>query len=159
MSTARARANHKLYLARILLGAWRTALDAADIPASTLNQAYAPAVRRHLLEAYGWFLLEISHPALLPEQVPGSVAELPELAEGRALAGELREFQRLERESWLADLLQEPDEWSNSSATAAPSAPNLASSVADMPDVNTQAHWADHLEALFDRMGDSLDEY
>ena len=59
MNAARANANQALYLAKILLGAWRRDSDAAEVADATLRQAYLPAVRTHLVQAYGWFLLEV----------------------------------------------------------------------------------------------------
>src|SRR5690606_2772142 len=70
MSSPRGQANHGLYLARVLLAAWRRDLAAEDIPASVLAQAVGPAVRGHLLDAYGWFLLDLQKPAQLPATPP-----------------------------------------------------------------------------------------
>ena len=159
MSTARARANHKLYLARILLDAWQTALEAQQLPARTLNQAFATPVKNHLLESYGWFLLEISQPAALPPAPPQNTAELPAVAAGKALPGEIREFALLEREGWLAELLAESDEWSAQSSRPTGGPVNLARPESALPGPDLLAHWAGQLESLFDRMGDSLDEY
>ncbi len=159
MSTARARANHKLYLARILLDAWQTALQAEQLPARTLNQAFATPVRNHLVESYGWFLLEISQPGSLPAVPPRHTGELPAVAEGKALAGEIREFAQLEREGWLAELLADCDEWGASSTSPAGGSPNLAGPESGLPGPDLLAHYAGQLESLFDRMGDSLDEY
>lgn len=159
MSTARARANHKLYLARILLDAWQTALEAEQLPARTLNQAFATAVKNHLVQSYGWFLLEISQPASLPAVPPQHTGELPVIAEGKALAGEIREFAQLEREGWLAELLADCDEWGAQSTRPAGGSPNLAGPESSLPGPDLLAHYAGQLESLFDRMGDSLDEY
>lgn len=155
MSTGRARANHKLYLARIVIDAWNRALQAQDIPANLLTQAFLPAAREHLLDAYGWFLLELSNPGQWPEQPPHSCTELPALAEGKALAGEIREFQQLEAKGWLAGLLAPPQLAPRSSRGGG----NLAAPAQEAQDPATLSLWAGHLERLFERMSDSLDEY
>ena len=159
MSTARARANHKLYLARILLDAWQAALEAQEVPARTLHQAFATSVRAHLLESYGWFLLEICQPASLPPVPPHHTGQLPAITEGKAMPGEIREFTALEREGWLAELLAERDEWATQSSRRAGAPSSLASPETTQPGPDLLAHWAGQLESLFDRMGDSLDEY
>ena len=47
-----------------------------------------------------------------------------------------------------------------SSLAPAPRQPgNLAVTVGDLPGVDQAANWLGQLEALFERMGDSLDEY
>ena len=153
MSSARGQANHSLYLARILLAAWRRDLDAESVAAITLDQAYLPAVRNHLSRAYGWFLLEITRPGALPADPPACLADLPEVVDGKAVPGEILEFQRLEQDGWIADML---------STDAAPvrvsSVGNLAANTSlSGPDQALQ--WASQLQQLFDRMADSLDEY
>lgn len=153
MGSARGKANHALYLARILIGAWQRDHADGSIAAITLAQAYAPAVRGHLLDAYGWFLLEITRPGALPDTPPRCLAELPAQAEGKALPGEIREFQQLEREGWIGELLAY-----SPVVAAMPSAGNLAANVSGPTPADATA-WADRLQALFDRMGDSLDEY
>jgi hypothetical protein len=154
MSSARGQANHELYLAKILLASWRRALAEQDIPAVTLGQAFLPAVREHLLAAYGWFLLSLAGIQPLPPRPPARCAELPALAEGKALPGEIREFQRLESEGWMARLQAEPGRMAAASGPA-----NLATAHNDLPGPELVAQWAEHLAAVFDRMSDSLDEY
>ena len=153
MSSARGQANHALYLARILITAWRRDLDLETVATVTLTQAYLPAIRHHLGNAYGWFLLEITRPGGLPAQPPGRVAELADVVAGKAVPGELVEFQTLEDGGWIGDML-------SGEASPAPtiSAGNLAMNA---PPAGPQeaAGWADQLQSLFDRMGDSLDEY
>jgi len=153
MSSPRGQANHCLYLARLLLAAWRRDLAAEDIPASVLAQAFAPAVRGHLLDAYGWFLLDLQKPAQLPATPPHSVIALPPVAPGKAAPAEIAEFSRLERDGWLAELLREP------TVTPPPrSGPNLATPNADLPDPESLLAQAQQLENAFSRMGDFLDE-
>ena len=100
MSSARGQANHALYLARILIDAWQRDSDARSVAATILSQAYAPAIREHLVTAYGWFLLEVTRPGALPEQPPRSLSELPDVSDGKALPGEIREFHRLEQDGF-----------------------------------------------------------
>ena len=153
MSSARGRANHALYLARILLAAWRRDLDAESVAAVTLTSAYLPGVRQHLVDAYGWFLLEITRPGALPEKPPRSLSDLPEVAEGKALPGEIREFQQLEQGGWIGEML------SSDSVTPAPSSASSLAVAAPLSGPEQASLWADQLQSLFDRMGDSLDEY
>jgi hypothetical protein len=157
VSSARGQANQALYLARILLAAWRRDLEAESVAAVTLTGAYLPGVRQHLIDAYGWFLLEITRPGALPGQPPRSLSELPEVAEGvaegKALPGEIREFQQLEQGGWIGDML------SGDSLTPAPSRASSLAVAAPLTGPEQAALWADQLQTLFDRMGDSLDEY
>lgn len=153
MSSARGHANHALYLARILLAAWRRDIEAESVAAVTLTAAYLPAVRAHLASAYGWFLLEITRPGALPDNPPRGVYELPEIGAGKALPGEIREFQKLEERGWIGDMLA-----ADGPAAVASSASNLAVA-APLSGPEQASLWADQLQAMFDRMGDSLDEY
>ena len=155
MSSARSQANHKLYLAKIQFDAWRQALAAQQVAATTLNQAFLPAVREHLRGAYGWFLLAVSGLEDTGSRPPRQCADLPPVPEGKAVPGEIREFRQLEASGWLADLLGDP----SVVADTARSAGNLASAVSGVPDTAQAAAWIDQLEALFSRMSDSLDEY
>ncbi|QFU76151.1 hypothetical protein EY643_11025 [Halioglobus maricola] len=153
MSSARGRANQSLYLARILLQAWRGDLAAETVAGKTLASAYLPATRAHLANAYGWFLLEIARPGALPSSPPQSLAELPEIAEGKAIAGELREFQHLEQDGWIGEMLA-----ADTMPVQALSPNNLAVSAVESGPEQVET-WANLLQQLFDRMGDSLDEY
>jgi len=154
MSSARGQANHSLYLARILIAAWRRELSGESVPASVLAQAYLPGIRGHLRNGYGWFLVEITRPGAVPLAPPGCVAELPEVSAGKSVPPEVREFQRLEASGWIADML----------ATDMPGAVTTASSgnlatPSLSPEPAQAEQWADQLQGLFDRMADSLDEY
>jgi hypothetical protein len=153
MSQCHAQANHRLYLARLLIAAWERELDAQRVPAWTLAQAFEPAVSDHLADAYGWFLLEVARPDDLPAVPPRRCNQLPPTAAGRERPPELREFELLEQQGWLAEVLQErrgaiaPQRAVTSLAGAAPPEPARA------------REWADALQALFDRMSESLEEY
>ncbi|TGD73582.1 hypothetical protein E4634_11190 [Mangrovimicrobium sediminis] len=153
MSSARARANHHLYLARTLLRGWQREADEEAVPGSILSQAYLPAVREHLVLAYGWFLLEITRPEPMPAQPPRCVAQLPALPQGKSLPGEAREFEQLEQGGWLAELLD-----TDAATTASRTPGNLASTPA-FTTARDAGAWADALQKVFDRMGDALDEY
>jgi hypothetical protein len=160
MSGARSHANHRLYLARVLLDSWSDALASEMVPAITLSQAFGEAVREHLVAAYGWFLLEITRPEPLPARPPRGCSELPAVAAGKALPGEIRELAQLEEAGWLAALLSgeepAPEAWRGE---ARRSEGNLAVAADHVPGPGQLRQWADYLEGLFDRMGDFLDEY
>lgn len=155
MSSARGRANHQLYLARIVLASWREALARQDIPAKVLTQAFQGAVRNHLIVAYGWFLLEVSRAESLPEAPPRSCAELPAPAEGKVFPAEIREFQQLEDKGWLSEMLAERDP----APLPVQNPNNLAVAAAEQAGPDQVERWLRQLAAAFDRMGASLDEY
>jgi hypothetical protein len=155
MTSPRSLANQKLYYARILAHSWRRELQAESIPATILADVFGPAARNHLQLAYGWFLLEITQPAALPDTPPQNCAALPEVAEGRALSGEIRELRQLERRGWLADML-DPQPIASSDVRA-PGNLALPISGTSGPDLIDQ--WIEQLQETFDRMADSLDEY
>ena len=155
MSSSRGRANHSLYLAKILLAAWRRELDELSLPHRVLCQAYLPGVRSHLLEAYGWFLLDIVGSTELPLSPPQSCDALPELAPGKAMPGEIMEFRRLEAGGWLAELLQGPIDIY---AAPARSQGNLVTAQ-EFPGPEQVQTWVEEMAACFERMGDSLDEF
>lgn len=156
MSSPRGHANHRLYLARLVLAAWQRECATEQVPAQTLAQAFGPACHDHLLQSYGWFLLAIARPDDAAARVPQCVAELPELPAGKALAGEIREFEQLEQSGWLAELLG----WQTSQAATGGRLPgNLASPAVDVTGPEAFETWSRALDDLFQRMGDSLDEY
>lgn len=156
MSTARARANQSLYLARVLLASWRREEEAAQTPVKILAQAFAPAVQAHLHAAYGWFLLYLVAPAELPAQPPQGVADLPPPPPGRVLPGEINEFRQLECDSWLAQLLSAEEVGAASSATMSPDRISSQTMSAGPQEFHT---WSEQLQAIFARMDDSVDEY
>lgn len=156
MSAARGRANHGLYLARILLDAWREALRHEELPAAVLTQAFLPAVRQHLVDAYGWFLLAVMQVEPLPERPPAGCRELPPVPEGKAVPGEIRELAQLEAGGWLAAMLA-ADHMVVAGGARRPG--NLAIAAPATPGPDAAQQWLEQLGALFDRMGDSLDEY
>lgn len=154
MSSPRGLANQALYLANVLLAAWRETLVREEIPAGIVDQAFYPAVRLHLLNAYGWFLLEVVDAEPPPDGSPPTCcAEVPPQPDGIAFSGELREFERLEREDWLGSLLSPPGR----APSPARSPGNLAAASAG-PGLDDVVDWADRLERLISRMRDSLEE-
>ena len=155
MSSARGRANHQLYLARIVLASWREALARQDIPANILAQAFLGGARDHLLAAYGWFLLEVSRAESLPGSPPRCCAELPAQPEGTVFPAEIREFQQLEDKGWLSELLLERDPI----PIPVHNPNNLAIAAADQAGPDQVERWLEQLAAAFDRMSASLDEY
>ena len=82
-------------------------MKASAVAAPALDAAFAPAVRLHLLDAYGWQLLACNRVTGLPLKPPHCVAAMPLLAEGIEVAPEVKEFRSLEAEGWLAELQKE----------------------------------------------------
>ena len=154
MSSARARANHALYLARIVVASWREVLAREEVAAATVAQAFHGGACDHLADAYGWFLLEIVGSATLPDRPPRCCDELPAMEQGRAIPAEIGEFRQLESRGWLGDMLAGRE----SSAPAKRQQSSLALASSTLPNPDQVEQWSQQLEALFDRMGDFLDE-
>jgi hypothetical protein len=159
VSSPRGLANHALYLARIQLAAWRTDIDKEVIPASTLAQAFAPAVCEHLRQAYGWFLLTLIGHGDTTGVPPRCCGELPAIAQGKALPGEIHEFVQLEQDGWLADLLAFNMTPPMQSRSLTGSRSNLAVATPAYPSLTDVTLYADQLDAHMARMSNSLDEY
>ena len=93
-------------MARILLDTWESTIRSEkEFSPDVVNAAFAPAVRLHLIDAYGWFLLDAIKSARLPDHPPHGVADLPKQQKGLPVAELIEDFARLERSGWLADLL------------------------------------------------------
>ncbi len=159
MTTPRALANQKLYHAKILINAWRVELAHEEVAAVVLEQAFGQAVCRYLAEAYGWFLLEIAQPDMMPTRPPACCAQLPPPGEGKQTSPEILEFQQLEGASWLKQILQSADDATKPQSSQGAASHNLATVVDTSfgPDQAEASHT--RLGQLFDRMTDSLDEY
>ena len=128
-----------------------------------MEQAFGEPVCEHLLAAYGWFLLEVAQPAVMPATLPRACSELPPVEEGLKTAPEILEFAQLEREPWLERLVV-------GRGTASPAQPASGSqaalsqslaltAVTNKFDPQEAQLTHDRLQTLFDRMTDSLDEY
>ncbi|MEH6589717.1 MAG: hypothetical protein V7746_05645 [Halioglobus sp.] len=157
MSSPRALANQYLYQARILASSWRKEVAAHEVAVSVLADTFVPAASGKLLQAYGWFLLEIMPPATLPDAPPLRCSDLPEVAPGKAVPGEIREFMQLEAQGWIGDILHAA---SPRSVRSGSSRGNLAQPAADVSvDPDTIDNWIDRLQDIFSRMSESLDEY
>lgn len=154
-SNSRARANRELYLAKIVLAAWRLDLDREDIPASTLAQAFQGGAREHLVAAYGWFLLAICQVETASQGPPRGCHELPAMPAGKVYPPEINEFRQLESSGWLGAMLRD----SGSDFPAGRQQGNLVFAAGNLPAAEQVEGWMRQLEALIERMGDSLDEY
>ena len=140
-------------MARLLLDAWRDQLSRNRLEKNVLEAAFAPAVRLHLLNAYGWFLLAVVRFTPLPQQPPHSTVELPGPSLGIAEPNEIVEYRELERHGWLARLQTLPEQ-----GIERPLPPGrLASTVARLQ-VEDYQGICGNLEALINRMSSSLDE-
>ena len=161
MSTARAQANQKLYHARILINSWRSALDEQEVASRVLEQAFGIAICDHLAGAYGWFLLEVAQPAQMPPNPPRCCADLPVTAQDKEIAPEILEFQKLETQPWLAQIINRVS--MSSGRATGDSQPRSSQSLAVESEQSfspEQAEqWHAQLNRLFERMTDSLDEY
>lgn len=154
MSNPRGLANHSLYMARLLIAAWEGAHDAALAPVNALDAAFVPAVRLHLLDAYGWFLLATLRVTQLPVSPPHSVADLAPQAPGISRPAEVSECQQLEQSGWLAQL-QAPLPMGLAKRSRGIS---LAVDSA-YPDIALYRCCAARFDVLFARMSDAIDEY
>jgi hypothetical protein len=159
MSTPRALANQKLYHAKILIHYWQTAIAEEGIAKTVLQQAFGSAVRGHLVDAYGWFLLEILQPDQIPEQPPHSVDELPPVIVGRERPPEINEFLQLERTGWLNKMLHPNSSPESSAGRDNPLSQNLATEAGTEYGPDEALRWHGELGVLFGRMTDALDEY
>lgn len=158
---SRGLANHRLYLARLLLSAWERDRSAENIPAITLDQAYAPGSREHLIAAYGHFLCHVFDPtgAATAGAVPRSCSDLPTQTAGKALPGEIREFSLLEQEGWLGELLAPLPVSGPSGSQRRAVADTLAVSTAvEWPTPDRVEDWYQRLRTIFHRMDDSIEE-
>jgi hypothetical protein len=150
----RGEANQAFYRAKILLEAWEGALRVRGHSEAQLCGAYLPAVKLHLRQAYGWFLLHVSgvDQVALP-RLPCSTEDLPAPEPGKQWAPELREFQLLERDGWICELLQDD----LPRATTA-ELPGILGSDRSSQDRGSAARWVQSLGDLMLRMDDSLAE-
>ena len=153
MSSARGLANHSLYMARLLLDAWHQQTQTSRTEPRILSAAFAPAVRLHLLDAYGWFLLALLRVPALPDHAPQRIADLPAIKSGIAEPPEISEFRELEQTGWLHELLAPPVR-----GVGQISHRQRLASTADRPQIHQYGEWHGELTSLFTRMSVSLDE-
>ena len=154
-ASGRAQANQALYLARIVLAAWRHCLEQRDVPAQTLALAFQAGVQQHLVAAYGWFLLHASGQQAPPGGLPRGCEDLSPAAPGVVFPGEINECRQLEASGWLAGMLRP----ASNEPPRVRRQDNLAIDAGGFTGHAQWTHWADQLERLFDRMGESLGEY
>ncbi len=98
MSQSLAFANQSIYHGKILLTGWRYMIDGESEPREQVGLAFAPAVRRHFLDAYGWLLLAACRVNQVPEQPPHSVNDLPPLPAGLVRPAEVNACAALEND-------------------------------------------------------------
>jgi len=157
VSAARARANRKLYHAAVLQRMLQHELAREEVPARVVLDAVGESVRLALLDAYGWFLLELAGVDELPSQPPHRIIDLLQAwPQAEPLRGELVELQNLERAAgWLAELQASPPV-----APVAVSQPPGALSTVELDwSAERLEQWHSGLSELMDRMSDSLDEW
>lgn len=156
MAGSRGKANQSLYRARILLDAWDRARD-EGVRDDHLLETFLPAVRLHLREAYGWFLLAVSgHEEPLENHLPVSTTDIPAPELGRARSPELQEFAALEGEGWLAQMLEEGTPGQSVALQTPPTA--LLGSDREAPGYAVARDWSRRLAETMARMDDSLNE-
>lgn len=153
MSQAQSYANHSLYMASIMIDAWRMALSAKIDSSSVLDAAYGPASRLHLLDAYGWQLLACQRVVQTPSSPPHSATELPKLAPGIAISPEVREMRVLEESGWLSELVAPIPPGLNVRRPQ-----NLLAVSSSQFDCVKAGELLRRLEVLMDRVADAIDE-
>ncbi|MFT4769837.1 MAG: hypothetical protein ACI8RN_002991 [Glaciecola sp.] len=123
---------------------------------------FVPAVRLHLVEAYGWFLLSVSGvDDSLATDLPRSTRDLCGPEAGLARIPEIAEFAQLENSGWLSQLLMDETDESPGNIATLPTGPGQSLLVSDRqpPGYAVVLAWADALAVIMTRMDDSLAEY
>ena len=152
MSQSLAFANQSIYHGKILLTGWRYMIDGESEPREQVGLAFAPAVRRHFLDAYGWLLLAACRVNQVPEQPPHSVNDLPPLPAGLVRPAEVNACAALENDGWVAALKQPI---TRASLSVAPG--HLASDVRGF-DARHFEVWLQRLMELADLIAGAVDE-
>lgn len=158
MASPRSLANHSLYLGKLLTQAWQQQLAQEQVPAVILADAFAVPAARHLVTAYGWFLLALADIKQVDLTPPSSVTGLPAVVAGKAQPAELAEFAQLESSGWLAQLRTVAAGSSAHAAANPRSGANLAVASVASATPEDLLQWADQLAGLFSRMSEGLDE-
>ena len=153
MSQAQSFANHCMYMASVVLQSWRSAIAEEGKPLSVLTASFGPAVRLHLLDAYGWQLLACNRVTSIPTRPPHRAVDVPPLANGIAQSPEVTEMAMLERSGWLSDLQREilP-------GLTPPAGAGLIAMSSNVFDFDTARHCFTELESLMARVADAIDE-
>jgi len=142
-----------MYMASVVLESWRDAIAEQTKPSSVLTASFGPAVRLHLLDAYGWQLLACNRVISMPTKPPHRAVDVPPLANGIAQSPEVTEMALLERSGWLADLQREIP------PGLTPQAPSGFIAVSsNVFDFDTARHCFAELESLMARVADAIDE-
>ena len=153
MSQAQSFANHCMYMASVVLESWRNAIAEGSKPLSILTASFGPAVRLHLLDAYGWQLLACNRVTSIPTKPPHRAVDVPPLANGITQSPEVTEMALLERSSWLADLQREiPPGLTPQGASG------FIAVSSNVFDFDTARHCFAELESLMARVADAIDE-
>ena len=153
MSQAQSFANHCMYMASIVLESWDQSVAQGVTPVPVANAAFGPAVRLHLLDAYGWQLLACNRVVALPGRPPHSAMHVPPLANGIAQSPEVSEMAILERAGWLADLQQEIRP-----GLSSPVSSGFIAVASNTFDIDTARQCYLKLESLMARVTDAIDE-
>ena len=153
MSQAQAFANHSMYMASIVLDVWGRSQNDGEYQANALKAAFAPAVKLHLLDAYGWFLLALRRETQLPSKPPHSTLDLSTLPAGIEQPPEVKELQLLEQSGWLKALMSPIP-----LGMPARQASNVVVSEGVYPDLAKMKEWRDALESLLQRQADAIEE-
>ena len=153
MSQAQSFANHCMYMASVVLESWRNAIAADGKPLSVLTASFGPAVRLHLLDAYGWQLLACNRLTSMPTKPPHRAVHVPPLANGIAQSPEVTEMALLERSGWLADLQREIPPGLTPQAAS-----GFIAVSSNVFDFDTARHCFTELESLMARVADAIDE-
>lgn len=153
MSQAQSFANHCMYMASVVLEGWRNAIAEEGKPLSVLTASFGPAVRLHLLDAYGWQLLACNRVTSIPTKPPHRAVDVPPLASGIKQSPEVTEMAMLERAGWLADLQREIPPGLTPQATN-----GFIAVSSNVFDFDTARHCFAELESLIVRVADAIDE-
>jgi len=146
-------ANQCLYHGRLLLAGWQHVLAADATSEAAVTAAYAPVVRRQLLDGYGWLLLAVCRIPHIPEAPPHTVRELPPLPAGLVHPAEVETCADLEARGWVGDLQR----LSLTPATWRPPSDRLASDTLE-PSLALFEAWVDKLAGLSEMVASAIDE-
>ena len=153
MSQSQSYANHCMYMASVVLESWHRAISEEGKPLAVLAASFGPAVRLHLLDAYGWQLLACNRVSVTPIKPPHRAVDVPPLANGIAQSPEVTEMAMLEQSGWLADLQREIPPGLTSQAAS-----GFIAVSSNVFDFDTARHCFAELESLMARVTDAIDE-